>query len=225
MVDGKYPIWIPRAGRTPTAMVFRSSAGNSSQGQIRNTSRPPARAIVHIFSPLLPKGYLGGTKPLLITEGEKKADSLTAHGFPCVGLTGVWGWVDRRGEESAHIPELLEINRHRPISIVFDSDVVIKPRSSMLCGLWLGGSVGENLDLTIHGTGDVPNVVFIPSELNGEKNGADDFIVRHGADAFRSIAALGSASLDWKGSKATRGSFGHRKPTTRTTSLRLSSSC
>ena len=86
------------------------------------------------FSPLLPKGYLEGTKPLLITEGEKKADSLTAHGFPCVGLTGVWGWVDRRGEESAHIPELLEINRHRPISIVFDSDVVIKP--PVLDALW-----------------------------------------------------------------------------------------
>ena len=56
------------------------------------------------FSPLLPKGYLEGTKPLLITEGEKKADALTAHGFPCVGLTGVWGWKDRRGGDA--IPEL-----------------------------------------------------------------------------------------------------------------------
>ena len=31
------PYLDPRAGRTPTAMVFRSSAENSSQGQIRNT--------------------------------------------------------------------------------------------------------------------------------------------------------------------------------------------
>ena len=153
------------------------------------------------FSPLLPKGYLEGTKPLLITEGEKKADALTAHGFPCVGLTGVWGWVDRRGEESAHIPELLEINRHRPISIIFDSDVVIKP--PVLDALWALAKWirAPKEDGVLYSPGDVPNVVFIPSELNEEKNGADDSIVRHGADAFARLLRLARPGWIWKGSK------------------------
>ena len=151
------------------------------------------------FSPLLPKGYLEGTKPLLITEGEKKADALTAHSFPCVGLTGVWGWKDRRGGDA--IPELSEINTERPINIVFDSDVVIKP--PVLHALWALARwiSGENLDGNIHGNGDVPKVVFIPSELNGEKNGADDFIVRHGADAFARLLRLARPGWIWKGSK------------------------
>ena len=29
---------------------------------------------------------------MFITEGEKKALSATQHGFPCIGLVGVWGW-------------------------------------------------------------------------------------------------------------------------------------
>ena len=49
--------------------------------------------------------------------------------------------------------------------------------------------------------GDVPNVVFIPSELNGEKNGADDFIVRHGADAFARLMRLARPAWIWKGGK------------------------
>ena len=151
------------------------------------------------LSPLLPEGYLGGTKPLLITEGEKKADSLTAHGFPCIGLTGVYGWRDKRSGTSAPIPELGEINWRRPVRIVFDSDVVIKPQ--VLDAL---------RDLTEHIVGDfypddpglgghIPDVVFLPSELNGEKNGADDFIVRHGADAFRRQLKVARAAVHWKG--------------------------
>ena len=154
------------------------------------------------LSPLLPEGYLGGTKPLLITEGEKKADSLTAHGFPCIGLTGVYGWRDKRSGTSAPIPELGEINWRRPVRIVFDSDVVIKPQ--VLDAL---------RDLTEHIVGDfypddpglgghIPDVVFLPSELNGEKNGADDFIVRHGADAFRRQLKVARAAVHWKGRHA-----------------------
>ena len=149
------------------------------------------------FSPLLPKGYLEGTKPLLITEGEKKADALTAHGFPCIGLTGVWGWKDGRGGDA--IPELREINRNRPINIVFDSDVVIK--SQVLEAVWALAKWirAPKEDGVFYSPGDLPNVVFIPSELNGEKNGADDFILRHGADAFARLLRLARPAWTWKG--------------------------
>ncbi len=39
----------------------------------------------------------GGTSDLWITEGVKKADSLTSRGLPTVGLIDVWNW-QQRGE-------------------------------------------------------------------------------------------------------------------------------
>ena len=138
------------------------------------------------LSPLLPAEYLQGFKPLIVTEGEKKADSLTAHGFPCIGLTGVYGWRDKRNGTSAPIPELAKINWKRPVRIVFDSDVVIKPQVldalRDLTEHIVGGFYPDDPGLGGH----IPDVVFLPSELDGEKNGADDFIVRHGADASKS---------------------------------------
>tara|TARA_B100000676_G_scaffold80828_1_gene80817 strand:- start:26 stop:2338 length:2313 start_codon:yes stop_codon:yes gene_type:complete len=151
------------------------------------------------LSPLLPEGYLGGTKPLLITEGEKKADSLTAHGFPCIGLTGVYGWRDKRSGTSAPIPELGEINWRRPVSIVFDSDVVIKPQVLDALRDLTEHIVGHFYPDDPGLGGHIPDVVFLPSELNGEKNGADDFIVRHGADAFRRQLKVARAAVHWKG--------------------------
>ena len=153
------------------------------------------------FSPLLPKGYLQGFKPLIVTEGEKKADSLTAHGFPCIGLTGVYGWRDKRNGTSAPIPELAEINWKRPVRIVLDSDVVIKPQVldalRDLTEHIVGGFYPDDPGLGGH----IPDVVFLPSELDGEKNGADDFIVRHGADAFARLLRLARPAVQWKSKK------------------------
>jgi hypothetical protein len=31
-------------------------------------------------------------KPLFITEGARKADSITSRGYCCIALLGVWNW-------------------------------------------------------------------------------------------------------------------------------------
>jgi hypothetical protein len=62
------------------------------------------------FSRLATEEKYKTCKSLLITEGEKKADALTHNGFPCIGLSGVYGWKDKRSGESKPLPELEEFN-------------------------------------------------------------------------------------------------------------------
>lgn len=72
-------------------------------------------------------------KKLLITEGEKKALCADAHGFPCVGLSGVWAWQRPRveGEDGEKVGprELIDDLAAvawdgREVFIAFDSDAV-----------------------------------------------------------------------------------------------------
>jgi phage/plasmid-associated DNA primase len=138
-------------------------------------------------------------KPLDITEGEKKAASLTFSGFPTLGLSGVFAWKDATEREaeigdgssfdvdepkdedldgSRILPELAVIDwAYRDVAIVFDSDIAQKPqvRSAM-------AQLATNLsapDLRAR-----PFPVLLPNEVDGAKNGADDFIVRHGRGAY-----------------------------------------
>jgi phage/plasmid-associated DNA primase len=143
---------------------------------------------------------LKSNKPLDITEGEKKAASLTFSGFPTIGLSGVFAWKDGTNREaeilgggssfdveepededldgSRLLPELSAIDwAYRDVAIVFDSDIAQKHqvRSAM-------AQLATNLaapDLRAR-----PFPVLLPNEIDGTKNGADDFIVRHGRDAY-----------------------------------------
>ncbi|MCG3138982.1 MAG: hypothetical protein HJJLKODD_02854 [Phycisphaerae bacterium] len=62
------------------------------------------------------------SKPLFITEGEKKAAKVDQEGFPCVGLAGVFGWKNRDSEQLIH--DLRQIVwSGRQVIICFDSDI------------------------------------------------------------------------------------------------------
>src|SRR5262249_57244234 len=83
-----------------------------------------------------PGGCLG------ITEGEKKPRCADQHGFPCIGLGGVWAWQKKRlqdedGNKTGRrelIPDLAAINwRGRAVTVVFDSDIVDKPEVQWAC--------------------------------------------------------------------------------------------
>ena len=52
------------------------------------------------FSPLATEQKDKTCKKLLITEGEKKCDALTHHGFPYIALSGVSTWKDKRSGEA-----------------------------------------------------------------------------------------------------------------------------
>ena len=65
-------------------------------------------------------------RPLILTEGAKKADSLISHGYLAINLNGVWGW---RGTGSATqgktaLPDFEDIALNgRKCYLLFDSDV------------------------------------------------------------------------------------------------------
>ena len=129
------------------------------------------------LSPLLPKAALKPGKDLDHTEGEKKADCANHHGYPTIGLSGVDSWRDRRNGTSQPLPEFDALNlRKRTHRIAFDSDIVHKVEVQ-------GAMAAFSKHLAEKHAGRVL-VTFIPPELDGAKNGVDDFIVRHGADAY-----------------------------------------
>ncbi len=82
---------------------------------------------VHPFA----RGLLGDPKvPILITEGVKKADSMVNRGLCAVTLLGVWNWrgTNEHGGLTALAEwEYLDISGQRPVSIVYDSDVMRNP--------------------------------------------------------------------------------------------------
>jgi len=160
------------------------------------------------FSALYPhwKIALKRTKTTLyITEGEKKADCLCGHGKAAIGLSGVWGWMDKQGrtgeydlpapqeveddeeaqeqigklETSRVLPELAEIDwKYRRVVLCFDSDLTQKkPVKQAL----------KQLAVWLTKQGAEPEILLLPTEADGSKNGADDLIVRHGITAFDSL--------------------------------------
>lgn len=111
-----------------------------------------------------------------LAEGEKKADCGCAHGFPTIGLSGVDGWRDQRSGKSAVLPELLTPGWLKgTVRIAWDSDIVHKP--SVLAASY---DLAEAIALA----GGIPLITLLPPELDGSKNGVDDFILRHGAAAY-----------------------------------------
>lgn len=142
------------------------------------------------FSRLMPDGYLQDvTKPLVLIEGPIKVDSCWCHipeGFCFVGLSGVWNWKDRRNElgvwtskqeKTRTLPELKSIPlKNRKVVILFDSDAVDNPAV---------GDASRAIANWARKQGAAPRMCELPSEDNGQKNGADDYLVRHGATALR----------------------------------------
>ncbi|MBE9226264.1 DUF3854 domain-containing protein [Phormidium sp. LEGE 05292] len=118
------------------------------------------------------------------TEGEKKGDCSCANGLATIAFSGVDGWVDRCPREgegelksSRVLPELSEINwQNRRVNQCFDSDIVEKIPVQLALA---------KRAYYLSEQGAVPYFVLLPNEIDGSKNGLDDFIVRHGIDALR----------------------------------------
>ena len=117
--------------------------------------------------------------PLWITEGIKKADSLTSRGFCTVGLVGVWNWQ----RDGALLPCWDHVALEgREVRVVFDSDVVVKPGVQLAL---------ERLVAALGERGARVLVVYLPDgdEASGEKVGVDDYLVAGGTvDDLRALA-------------------------------------
>lgn len=130
---------------------------------------------------------LDATIPLLITEGEKKALCADQNGLPTIGLAGVWCFQIGRTEDIRGnkiglrelIPDLEAVQwPGRIVTIVFDSDIIAKPEVQWAC--W-------HLSELLRDQGATVRVATLPSEPNGEKNGLDDYVMRHNVDSLKKI--------------------------------------
>lgn len=155
--------------------------------------------------------------PIHITESEFKAASLGAAGYAAIGLCGVHGFVDKTtrvddsesipaqlledGEYEFSQPEKLEVSQILPelqfinniniwagrkVYISFDSDIVHK---------WQVKNALFKLAEWLESKGAEPLIVLLPTELNGDKNGVDDLIYRHGKEAYETLLYWGEPAI------------------------------
>lgn len=144
----------------------------------------PAFELPQLYIPhLLPKGkswseILNNPQiPLVFTEGEKKAACATKHGIPTIALGGVWNFKSKKsGLFRLPLFDTIAL-KGRTVFIVFDSDAATNPQV-----LFAQYKFAEEL----FNCGAHPLSVNIPSQ-EGKKYGIDDYIVAHGASAFKEL--------------------------------------
>jgi putative DNA primase/helicase len=135
--------------------------------------------------------------PLIVTEGEKKSAKADQEGCPCVGLIGVYGWQKKRRRDADGKPqgdrELIDdLTRvawqGRPVYLCFDSDAATNANVRR---------AESHLAEALASRGATVRVVRLPpgppdAEGKPGKVGLDDYLVAHGADAFRGLLAAGT---------------------------------
>ena len=134
--------------------------------------------VPHIYTPPgMPESWREDvTLRLLVTEGEKKSCAATQFGFPCLGVAGVWSWLTN-GEP---LPDFDQITwKGREVVVVGDSD--LRQNAQAAEGF-------KRLCRGLISRGAHAKLVFLPPD--GEaKVGADDYIVKHGTEAFAKVLA------------------------------------
>ena len=137
------------------------------------------------FPPGIEDSLADPLRTIFITEGEKKAAKAVQEGFPCIGLTGVYGWQAKREKDSEEkpigprllIPDLEGIAwQGRTVYIVFDSDAATNKNVK---------AAERHLQTTLQTNGAIVHVVRLPASQDGSKQGLDDYLVASGGDALR----------------------------------------
>ena len=123
---------------------------------------------------------------IVITEGEKKCLCINQHGWACIGLGGVWAWQESRPktEGGRRYGRRVLIGDLRAIDwtgvmvvIAFDSDAVRNP---------LVLTAEYRLAEILIEQGATVRVARIPQDGDA-KVGADDYLVKCGAEAFGKV--------------------------------------
>lgn len=166
---------------------FRVLAGKS-----RRYTQPKGSPPQIYFPPLAPWKDIATVVSIdiLLTEGEKKSASACKHGFPTLGLGGVWNFRSAKKKQLL-IPQFNDIVwADRKVIIAYDSDTVHKPSVMQ----------AENaLAAELIKLGAKVFILRLPESGNG-KVGLDDYLVAHGADGLKTLMGT-SALIEWERSK------------------------
>lgn len=154
-------------------------------GQVEKPQRyaQPKGTLNEVYlPPLLKEGWQAiaddPTVAICITEGELKAASATAAGYPTIGLGGVDVWRSSKRAVPL-LPQLAEIKWNgRPVTIIFDSDAASNPAVT---------AAQRRLAAELVTLGAIPKIAAIPPGHDGEKVGLDDFLLARGAEALMEV--------------------------------------
>ena len=163
--------------------------GNECPGQIRpdiprtdgRKDKPikyetPSGGRLIVDVPPMVRPYLHDPKEeLWITEGKRKADSLTSHGYRAISLMGVTGWRSTNeagGRTASACWSSIALNG-RKIVLAFDSDVTRKDTVQRQLA---------ELKAFLEIKGAIVRVLYLPEGPDGGKTGVDDFFARGGTD-------------------------------------------
>ena len=142
----------------------------------------PKGAGMRVDCPPLCRPRLGDPQtPLWITEGQKKADALAAHGLCAIALLGVWNFKGRNA--AGGITVLADFDaihwRGRDVRIVYDSDLRTKlPVRQAL----------ERLIAILQARGAHVAAVYLPPADGGGKQGVDDYLAAgHTVEALHTL--------------------------------------
>jgi phage/plasmid-associated DNA primase len=139
-------------------------------GKVRKYAAPAGRASVLDVHPRHRNAIIDPTIPLWITEGIKKADSLTSRGCCAVALSGVWNWRSHLGTLGDWEDVQL---RGRHVIICYDADARENPqigRAMHRLGKWLKSKGAARV------------TYIIPPGVNGSQpKGVDDFFAAGGS--------------------------------------------
>lgn len=147
---------------------------------------------VRLYVPPHSEGVLGSINvPLAIAEGEKKTLKASQEGIHCLGVGGLWNWL-QDGKPIADLDQIAWVERS--ITIVPDSDVW--SRQDLILPVYL-------LGVELKGRGADVIVCIIPQEQDEGKLGLDDYLVIHGRTGFDALKKVTlrhevfSAAREW----------------------------
>ncbi len=113
------------------------------------------------------------SEPLIITEGEKKAEKACKAGLPCFSVPGVWAWRSKKAGIAA-IPDFDLITwQERRVLLCFDNDLMSNPQ--VIAAL-------NALAHELTGRGAVVVIKFLPKGPG--KIGLDDYLVTRKVESF-----------------------------------------
>lgn len=141
----------------------------------------PKGSALRAYYPAASVAHIGdGQSPIFVTEGEKKALALSQLGVAAIGIGGVYCWKVKGLDQL--IDDLAAIKwQGRDVYVVFDYDEKAKTRRQVQ-------DARRRLAKALRTAGakEVYDVELPPGP-NDAKQGVDDFLVAHGAEAFHAL--------------------------------------
>lgn len=175
---------IPYPDSSPSYVRVKPDNPSLYWGRLAKYLAPKGAGNRAYIPPQTQEAVSNSKKHILITEGEKKAAKADQEGFPCIGISGVWCFL----QDKRLIADLANIEwARRRVYLVYDSDI----RHNQNIRL-----AAHRLACELTGRGALVFVVALPGGGSDEKVGLDDFLIANGGEGLRALLSDAKPLID-----------------------------